>query len=261
MPAPAQSDLFDVVTPPKSRRRQAFADAILAGRSTREAVAAAGSKSTGHSADVLASRWLKKADVQSYLAVRRQLAVEAAAVDSVMVLREIGRIAFAQQAVFGGGLTVRVRDKLAALNVLATWLGLVGSDGQTVGGGAEARADVVRLDAALRDLPADEIERMAAAVQEALAQAQPAGAAPPAGSECEAVDSQDASGSAAQLTADNGHSRRLRCLAPSPAACCANGTGPSCRLTFSGALARDREPEFQRLEHTDDGGKLRVAVR
>src|SRR5258708_15691885 len=115
-----QPDLFEAIPPLRSRRRQAFVDAVLAGKPTREAVEASGSKARGHSADVLASRWLQKVDVAAHLALRRQLAIETANVSAVAVIREMALIAFSAR--LDEFPRFKVGDKLSALRMLAEHL-------------------------------------------------------------------------------------------------------------------------------------------
>jgi hypothetical protein len=104
--------------------RQKFVDAILEGQSARQALAAAGSRASGHSADSLASKWLSRDDIAAHLAIRRRLAIETANVAAAQVLRECAKIAFSEKAAFGDGLKVRVGDKIAALRLLGEHLGL-----------------------------------------------------------------------------------------------------------------------------------------
>jgi Terminase small subunit len=156
MLTPAQPDLFADVPPLRSRKRQAFCDVILDGKTGRDALAAAGSKAVGHSADVLASKWLNKVDVATHLAIRRRLAVETANISAAQVLREAARIAFSESAAFGEGLKLRVADKIAALRLLGEHLGLF-----KAAVGLDVSMDVnlgARLDAAMGRLsPVDQL--------------------------------------------------------------------------------------------------------
>jgi hypothetical protein len=159
MLAPSQLDLLDPIPPLRSRMRQRFVDALLAGKATREAIEASGSRARGRSADTVAARWLGKVDVATHLALRRRLAVEAADITAAMVLRETGRIAFAEKSGFGGGLVIRMADKLGALRLLCEHLGLLKTDNLV-------NVNVMnRLDAALSALPAEQASELADALE------------------------------------------------------------------------------------------------
>jgi hypothetical protein len=139
MLVPAQPDMFDAIPPLRSRRRQRFVDAVLAGKSAREAIEASGSTARGHSADVLASRWLKKVDVSAHLDLRRRLAIECANIDAAQVLREVGKLAFS--ATLSEFPRFKVSDKLGALRLLAEHCGVVKGSAANVNVNAIAAID------------------------------------------------------------------------------------------------------------------------
>jgi hypothetical protein len=160
---PAQLDLLDDIPPLRSRRRAQFVAAILSGKTSREAVASAGYAAQGHSADVAASRLLKKDDIALHLAIGRRIAIETAGVNAAQIVREACRIALAEKASFGGGLVVRMPDKIAALRLLFEHLGLTRPAGVdlNVSVGARIEAAVAGIDAGTAVALAEILEEMA----------------------------------------------------------------------------------------------------
>jgi phage terminase small subunit len=82
----------------KSAKHEAFARAIVEGKSGREAYRTAGYKADGAAADVNASRLLRDAQVSARIAELKDQAAKATELSAQKVLDELARIAFANMA-------------------------------------------------------------------------------------------------------------------------------------------------------------------
>ena len=113
------------------------------------------------------------------------------------MLREVARVAFAEKAAFGGGLIVRIGDKLGALRLLAEHLDLLKSHSDAVNVNVGISS---RIDAALGDLSADQAVALAEELEN-LARTEMTSAEP-------CVDSQAVPATSKIRTSDNPNSGR-----------------------------------------------------
>lgn len=82
----------------KNAKHEAFARAIVEGKSGRAAYCSAGYKASDGAADVNASRLLKNAKVAARVAELKAAAAAATTVTAARVLKELGKVAFANMA-------------------------------------------------------------------------------------------------------------------------------------------------------------------